>query len=84
MTLTAAQLKFLRGTEAIGGTKLKAARRLAGLTQVQMAESLGVHQSALSEWERGRFEPTLGTARKFAEFFGCAIEDLFPSASAGA
>lgn len=38
---------------------LRLARRKAGLTQSDCAHLLGVHQTRLSELERGRKEPTL-------------------------
>ena len=38
-------------------TRLRTARKAAGLTQQQLAERLGVRQSRVSEWERGDHEP---------------------------
>lgn len=78
MPLTAAQLRKLRASDADG--RLRAARLALAMTQVQVAEAIGLTQSTLSDLERQRFpNSTLDTARKFAEFFGCSIEDLFPS-----
>ena len=79
MPLTASQLGRLRKTSG-GVNRIKAARQLAGLTQVALAKEVGVTQSALSDFERQRWVNTsVDTARKFAEFFGCVIEDLFPA-----
>lgn len=79
MALTAAQLRRLKGTTA-NGNRVREARKLAGLTQQQLADELGFTQTGLSDLERQRYgSTTVETARKFAEFFGCAIEDLFPA-----
>lgn len=43
----------------LGSTKLLDLRKAQGLTQVQMAERLGVSQSCLSDWELGRKRPGL-------------------------
>jgi transcriptional regulator with XRE-family HTH domain len=63
------------------GNRLKKARVIMGLTQAELCERLaGTTQSALSDLERGRYQnPNLETARRFADFYGCTIEDLFPA-----
>jgi DNA-binding transcriptional regulator YiaG len=38
-------------------TELKQARQAAGLSQSQLAETLGVHLHTVKSWERGRREP---------------------------
>ena len=43
------------------------ARIEAGLTQRQMAERLGVKQSALARWEAGQTMPTLDTLYRVAK-----------------
>lgn len=56
---------------------------LSGLRQGEIAEALGWTQSYLSNICRGRFETiTVDNAHKLADFFGCLIEDLFPSKQA--
>jgi DNA-binding XRE family transcriptional regulator len=78
MALTPAQLKKLRKSD--GGNRIRAARQLVGLTQEQLAPLVGLTQAGLSDLERRRYGDTnLSTAQKFSEFFGCAIEDLFPA-----
>lgn len=82
MALTPLQLRRLRATTH-HGNRVRAARQALGLTQVQLAALLGLRQSTLSDIERQRYSDiTIGTARKFADFFGCAIEDLFPARQA--
>lgn len=78
--LSAKKVKALRVEPLTGGTRLKAAMRLAGVTQVQLSEAIGIAQSQVSEDATGKFsEMSLDKARAYAEFFGCAIEDLFPA-----
>ena len=53
---------------------------LAGTTQVQVAEGIGIAQSQVSEDVNGKFsEISLDKARAYARFFGCTVEDLFPA-----
>lgn len=78
MTLTPFQLGQLRKSPA--ECRIRTARKLAKLTQVQVAAGVGLTQAALSDIERKRWGSTsTDTAHKFAAFFGCAIEDLFPA-----
>ena len=54
------------------------ARRRAGLTQAQVAERMGVKQSALARVETSltshKHAPSLTTLRKYAAALGCRIE----------
>lgn len=53
---------------------------LAGLTQAQLAEAIGLSQPYISDVKTGRYNTlTVENAYKFADYFGCAIEDLFPA-----
>lgn len=80
MALTKTQLKQLRETAAgPSGNRIQVALDLIGETQVGLARSLGMPQSYVADTVRGRWQSTtVDTARKFATFFGCSIEDLFP------
>ncbi len=52
----------------------KEARGVAGLTQIQMAQLVGVSLKALREIEQGREDGvTIGTAKKIAAYFGKTI-----------
>lgn len=37
--------------------RIRALRQHLGLTQVEMAEHLGIRQQTVSEWETGQYEP---------------------------
>ena len=45
---------------------LRASRKIAGLTQVQLAEKAGITQSELSRIEKGVYSPRLATLVKLA------------------
>lgn len=75
--LTKQQLAELR-TEP-GTNRVARAIALAGVTQIALADALGVPQPYVSDVARQRYRTiTVENARKFANFFGCSIEDLFP------
>lgn len=52
-------------------------RRRRGLTQLDVAEALGVTQQAVSEWERGRKRPEINSLPILAEVLGCELIELF-------
>jgi Helix-turn-helix. len=55
--------------------ELLAARSRAGLTQEQVAESMGTTKSAVSRLEAvGRHSPSVTTLKKYAEAVGCGVE----------
>lgn len=51
-------------------------RRAAGLRQVDVAAVLGVTQTAVSRWERGRRQPTRYQGAVLAKLLGCRPADL--------
>lgn len=78
MPLSSKQLQALRRDPS--ANRVRVARKALGLTQVQVCEALGFMQPYLSDVERRRYAQIgLVNARRLADFFGCAIEDLFPS-----
>jgi len=56
--------------------KLKKARKKAGLNQTQLADSVGVTQRSLTDYECGRATPRKHTLRKLAEAVGVTVEYL--------
>jgi antitoxin component HigA of HigAB toxin-antitoxin module len=58
------------------GKALAGLRAREGLTQRQMAESLGISQSRLSELERGVRRITIDMAKKAAEMYGISHRSL--------
>jgi transcriptional regulator with XRE-family HTH domain len=51
-------------------------RIAAGLTQMQVAEVLGVSQAAYSRLEHGEIEVSLSKLFALAEFYGITLEQL--------
>ena len=75
--LTEQQLAVLRSEP--GSNRVAKAMALSGVTQVTIAKALGLPQPYVSAVARRRYRTiTVENARKFARYFGCSIEDLFP------
>ena len=76
--LTPQQLAALR--EEPGRNRVAKAIALAGVTQGAVAAALGFPQPYVSDVARCRYQTiTVDNARKFANYFGCSIEDLYPA-----
>ena len=54
--------------------RIKILRKDAGLSQKELAEALGVHQTAVSQWEQGRTMPDIGLLPCLAEFFNVSVD----------
>ena len=61
------------------GDLLRNVRVQHGLTQKQLADSLGTSQSAIAMYEGNRREPDFSTVQKFASFFGMSMASLLPT-----
>lgn len=57
--------------------RIKALREAAGLQQKQVAEGMGVLQSAVSNWETEVALPKARQLPQLAEVLGCSVSDLF-------
>ena len=55
---------------------LKDLRREAGLTQVEVAEKLGISQQAYASWERGVKKPTQENLVKIAHVLNVSVDYL--------
>lgn len=56
---------------------LRSARLRAHMTQVEVAERLGIKQSSVSQWEQGRFQPKVRLLPALADLYNCTIDELF-------
>ena len=53
-------------------------KRLAlGMTQGDLAATVGVSRQSINSIERERYIPSLPLALRFARVFGCTVDDLF-------
>jgi transcriptional regulator with XRE-family HTH domain len=62
------------------GNRLVLAFKLTHRSQADCVRTMGFASSYVSDITCGRRAPSLNNARKFADYFGCYIEDLFPAA----
>lgn len=56
-------------------------RKEKGLSQIQVAELLGVSRQAISRWEQGAALPTTDNLLKLAELYGVSVEALLKESS---
>lgn len=59
------------------GKRIKSLRRLAHITQVQMAEQVNLSVNYISEIETGTASPTLKTLLKLAQALHVEVKELF-------
>ena len=57
--------------------RLADARRLAGLTQQQLADRVGLNRVQLAKYESGVQSPSVATAARIAKALDTPIEELF-------
>ena len=50
--------------------RFKIARQVAGLTQLQLAEAVGVRESLITRIESGRAKPDRATAERIGQILG--------------
>ena len=58
------------------GEKIKLYRENKKMTQLEIAEYLGVKPATISKYESGTLEPNIESLKKIAELFGISIDDL--------
>lgn len=68
------------------GSRIKAARKAAGLTQAELGERMGVTQSVVSEWETNKLQSWRGHPDKLAKaleapagYFAAAQHNVVPT-----
>ncbi len=59
-------------------TRIREARKRAGLTQEELAARAGLTQSHLSRLELGKYVPTLATLERLARALRIPLPDLLP------
>ena len=62
----------------IGGftMTIKELRQKNGLSQMRLAQLVGVHQTAISQWEKGRTAPDRNSLIRLAEIFEVSVDSL--------
>ena len=59
---------------AIDKVTLPVARKIANLTQKELGSAVGVSESTVINWEKGRSEPTVIQAQKISELTGIPLD----------
>jgi transcriptional regulator with XRE-family HTH domain len=63
------------------GRKIRQLRRQRKLTQVELADRIGIHQSDLSRMEQGEYKVGLDTLLRILQTFDLSIGDFFDEAN---
>lgn len=58
------------------GMMIASLRKENGMTQLDLAEKMGVTDKAVSKWERDLSCPDVNTIPKLAEVFGISVDEL--------
>lgn len=58
------------------GKFFKAARKQSGLTQKDVAEKLGIHQSNVSDWENDISRPEYENLIELSKIYDVSVEEL--------
>lgn len=58
------------------GKNIRKRREQKHMSQIELAEMLGVTSAAVSSWELDRTSPKMGVIEKMCEIFGCTADDL--------
>ena len=58
------------------GAMIAALRKEQGMTQLELAEKMGVTDKAVSKWERDLSFPDINSIPKLAEIFNVSIDEL--------
>lgn len=58
------------------GEMIAALRKEKGMTQLELADKIGVTDKAVSKWERDLSFPDVGTIPKLAEIFNVSVNEL--------
>lgn len=58
------------------GAMIASLRKENGMTQLELAEKMGVTDKAVSKWERDLSYPDINSLPKLADIFGVSVEQL--------
>ena len=60
--------------EELIGKKIKALRKTRGMTQIQLADALGLERASISNYETGRRYPSLVQLEAICKVLGVSLE----------
>ena len=58
------------------GARIAELRKEKGMTQLELAQQMGVTDKAVSKWERDLSCPDINTVHRLAEVLGVSLDDL--------
>lgn len=58
------------------GRNICSERHRLGLTQLELADRIGVSVNAVSAWENDSFEPNSNSLKKLSQLFSCSTDYL--------
>ncbi len=58
-------------------TKIREYRARFNISQIELAEKVGVRRETIGNLENGKYNPSLKLAMDIAKVFECSVEDLF-------
>lgn len=58
------------------GKKIAALRKAKNMTQMELADEMGVSYQAVSNWERGNSMPDIGKLPQLALILGCSVDEI--------
>ena len=64
----------MSATTSVLGSRIRQARRRAGLSQSQLASNIGAHVTSVSDWERGINEPSVRHMTSIAQATGKSLD----------
>lgn len=64
------------------GSMISALRKEKGMTQLELAQVMGVTDKAVSKWERDLSLPDVGSLPKLAETLGVSVDELLQAKTA--
>lgn len=59
------------------GERIKLARKVAGISQEELAQKIGTRQSQVTRWETNKATPRIETLAKIAEVTGVPLSELW-------
>ena len=58
-------------------SKIRQLREARGMTQQDLAKTIGVSQATVSDWESGKINPDLVRAVKLADLFNTSLDVIY-------
>ena len=59
------------------GERIKLARKVAGISQEELAKKIGTRQSQVTRWETNKATPRIETLAKITEVTGVPLSELW-------